>query len=102
MLLTATVVESRPLRYTPAGVPALELVLEHESQVQEAGQARRVNFQTQAIALGDVAHMLVDVPLGATLEIEGFLAASRQGSSRLVLHIQKARSSYPGSGSATV
>ena len=102
IFLTAVVVEIQALRYTPAGVPALELTLEHESEVEEAGQLRRVNFQTRAIALGDTAHLLVDVPLGTPLEVEGFLAAARMGSSRLVLHIQKATSLFPGSGTATV
>ncbi|NLC37441.1 MAG: primosomal replication protein N, partial [Alcaligenaceae bacterium] len=92
----------QPLRYTPAGVAALELTLEHESEVQEAGRARRVNFQARAIALGDTAHLLADTPLGARLELEGFLAATRKGSSRLVLHIQKAKRSFPGSGNAVV
>ncbi|MFA7669247.1 MAG: primosomal replication protein N [Burkholderiaceae bacterium] len=102
ILLTATLIELQPLRYTPAGVPALELALEHESEVHEAGQARRVTFQAKAIALGDTAHLLADVPLGARLELEGFLAAARKGSNRLILHIQKATRSYPGSGSVTV
>ncbi|HLV29146.1 MAG TPA: primosomal replication protein N [Burkholderiaceae bacterium] len=102
ILLTASVIELQPLRYTPAGVPALELTLEHESEVQEAGQTRRVAFQARAIALGNTAHHLADVPLGARLDLEGFLAAARKGSSRLVLHIQKAERSYPGSGSVVV
>lgn len=102
VLLTATVVELHPLRYTPAGVPALELGLEHESEVQEAGQPRRVTFLVRAIALGDNAHLLADSPLGCQLQLEGFLAAARKGSSRLVLHIQKAERRHPGSGSAVV
>lgn len=100
--LTASVIELQALRYTPAGVPALELMLEHESEVQEAGQVRRVAFQTRAIALGDTAHLLADIPLGSRLELAGFLAAARMGSSRLVLHIQKAKRMFPGSGSAVV
>ena len=100
--LTASVVELQPLRYTPAGVPALELMLQHESEVQEAGQLRRVTFQVRAIALGNTAQFLADTPLGASLDLEGFLAAARMGSSRLVLHIQKAERTFPGSGSAVV
>lgn len=100
--LTASVIELQALRYTPAGIPALELILSHESEVQEAGQARRVAFQTRAIALGDTAHLLADTPLGSTLQVEGFLAAARMGSSRLVLHIQKAKRMFPGSASAVV
>jgi primosomal replication protein N len=30
------------MRYTPAGLPALNLKLEHESEVKEAGQTRQV------------------------------------------------------------
>ncbi|HLT99362.1 MAG TPA: primosomal replication protein N [Burkholderiaceae bacterium] len=100
--LTASVVELQPLRYTPAGVPALELILAHESEVQEAGQKRRVSFETRAIALGDTAHLLADTPLGGRLELEGFLAATRLGSGRLVLHIQKAVRGFPESGSIVV
>jgi primosomal replication protein N len=101
VILTASVVELQPLRYTPAGIPALELMLEHESEVQEAGQPRRVTFLAQAVALGDNAHFLADTPLGSRLELEGFLAAARKGSSRLVLHIQKVERRHSGGGSAT-
>ena len=100
--LTATVIEVPALRYTPAGVPVVELLLQHESEVEQAGKLRRISFQTKAIALGDIAHLLVDIPLGATLKAEGFLAATRMGSSKLVLHIQRAERLYPGSGSAVV
>ena len=102
VLLTATVVEIQPLRYTPAGVAALELTLEHESEVLEADQPRRVMFHVRAIAMGNTAHLLADVPLGAQLEVQGFLAASRKGSSRLILHIQNVAPTFPGSGSAIV
>lgn len=100
--LAATVVELHPLRYTPAGVPALDLTISHESEVQEAGQKRRVGFEARAIALGEIAHLLADVPLGSRLELEGFIAATRMGSGRLVLHIQKAERVFPGGGSAVV
>ncbi len=75
-------------------------MLEHESEVQEAGQPRRVSFLARAIALGENARLLADTPLGSRLELEGFLAAARKGSSRLVVHIQKAERIYPGGASA--
>ena len=100
--LTASVVELQALRYTPAGVPALEFSISHESEVQEAGQSRRVSFEARAIALGNIAHLLADIPLGSQLQLEGFLAAARLGSSRLILHVQKAERLFPGSGSAVV
>ena len=88
--LTAQVVEAKPVRYTPAGLPVLDLVLQHESSVTQANQSRQVGFNINAVAIGDTAHLLSDLSLGSLLEIKGFLAPSRKGSSRLVLHIQSA------------
>jgi len=90
------------LRYTPAGLPALEMQLSHESEVVEAGLSRRVEFEISAIALGDVALLLADTPLGAFLSIEGFLAPVRKGATKLVLHIGQADRTYAGSASALV
>lgn len=100
LVLSANVLEARPLRYTPAGLPVLEMELEHAADVLEAGVSRRVELTLSAIALGDIALMLADTGLGTHLELTGFLAPSRKGSRRLVLHIQQA-SRYP-SGSDTV
>lgn len=97
--LTADLQEIKALRYTPAGVPVIEMMLGHESDVREAGHVRRVEMTIPAVALGEMALMLIDTPLGCQLEVEGFLAAQRKGSSRLVLHIQQASrlSKTPGS-----
>lgn len=102
LTLTAIVLELEPLRYTPAGVPAIEMQLEHESEVAQAGMQRRISMVVPAMALGDIALLLADTPLGAVLEIEGFLAPTRKGSSKLVVHIQQAKRIYAGSGSAVV
>lgn len=88
--LTGDLQEIKALRYTPAGVPVIEMVLAHESDVREAGQMRRVEMEIPAVALGEMALLLIDTPLGCRLEVEGFLAALRKGSPRLVLHIQQA------------
>lgn len=100
--LTATAQEIKTLRYTPAGLPVVEMSLDHVSEVLEAGQMRRVEMNLPAVALGDVALLLADTPLGATLQIQGFLAPTRKGSNRVVLHIQQADRSYPGAASAVV
>ena len=100
--ITAVVLEVKPLRYTPAGLPAVEMLLEHESEVIEAGQARRVQLNIPAIALGDIALLLADTPLGASLAIQGFIAQARKGSSKVVMHIQQANRSFPGAATAVV
>jgi len=94
--LSATAHEVKPLRYTPAGLPVVEMELQYAGQVQEAGQARQVNFSVTARALGDMARLLADTPLGAGLKLQGFLAAARKGSGKLVLHIQHAERFHGG------
>lgn len=102
VLLTASALEVKPLRYTPAGLPAVEMMLSHESEVQEAGHMRRIELVLAAVALGDIALLLADTPLGASLSIEGFLAPARKGSNKLVLHIQQANRVFAGGASAVV
>lgn len=95
--LVATVLEITPLRYTPAGVPAIEMQLSHQSDVLEAGAPRRVDLTLSAVALGDIARMLAATSLGTRLSVQGFLAPARKGSGKLVLHLQQAsRQAVPG------
>ena len=57
-ILSARIAEAQALRYTPAGLPALDLRLEHESQANEAGQARQVKVAVKAVAFGATAEAL--------------------------------------------
>ena len=100
--LSAAVLEAKPIRYTPAGLPALEMVLKHESDVLQAGHQRRIEMTVAAIALGDIALLLADIALGTPLLIKGFLAPTRKGSSRLVLHIQQADRPITETGTVVV
>ncbi len=86
--LSASVAEQGALRHTPAGLPALDLWLEHASQQQEAGQMRRVRARIRAVALGAAAQRLAGQPLGTSWRFEGFLAGSGLQASRVVFHIQ--------------
>ena len=85
--LTACIGEAKPLRYTPAGLPALDLRLEHESQQQEAGSRREVRAAVKAVAFGALAERLARQALGSRWKFQGFLASPRNGKG-LVLHIQ--------------
>jgi primosomal replication protein N len=86
--LTACIAEQAALRYTPAGLPALDLILEHASEVQEAGQMRKVQLKLRALAFGSLAERLVKQAVGSVWTFQGFLATPRQGKS-VVLHIQE-------------
>jgi primosomal replication protein N len=86
--LSACIAEQAALRYTPAGLPALDLILEHASDVEEAGQIRKVQLKLRALAIGPLAERLVKQAVGSVWTFKGFLATPRQGKS-VVLHIQE-------------
>ena len=86
--LKACIAVQAALRYTPAGLPALDLILEHASEVQEAGQNRKVQLKIRALAIGSLAERLVKQAVGSVWLFQGFLATPRQGKS-VVLHIQE-------------
>jgi len=85
--LTACIAELGAPRHTPAGLPALDLRLEHESTVQEAGQSRQARVALKAVALGAVAERLGKQAVGSLWCFTGFLASPRNVKS-VVLHIQ--------------
>ena len=85
--LTACIAEVKPLRYTPAGLPALDIRLEHESNFQEAGQDRQVKAVVKAVAFGTLAERLARQAIGSVWRFSGFVATPRNGKN-LVLHIQ--------------
>jgi len=86
--LTACIAEAKALRYTPAGIPMLDLVLEHESVLEHAGQTRQVKAVVKANALGAMAERLQQQPLGSRWRFAGFLATPRMGKN-VVFHIQE-------------
>jgi primosomal replication protein N len=87
-VLTASIAELEAMRYTPAGLPALNLKLEHESEVQEAGQTRQVKLVMKTVAFASVAERLAKQALGSQWRFKGFLASQRNGKG-VVFHIQE-------------
>ena len=88
LVLSARIAEAGVLRYTPAGLPALDFRLEHESEVTEAGQPRQVAVAIRAVAFGGLAETLGKQAIGSSWKFTGFLATPRNGK-HPVLHIQE-------------
>ena len=88
LVLTACIAEREAMRYTPAGVPALNLKLEHASSVVEAGQAREIKAAMKALAFGSMAERLARQATGSVWSFKGFLATPRNGK-HVVFHIQE-------------
>jgi primosomal replication protein N len=86
LVLSARVVERGALRYTPAGLPALDLSLKHESEVSEDGQPRKVSMEVRAVGIGGVTQALGSLALGADAGFGGFLTSARNGRG-LLFHI---------------
>jgi primosomal replication protein N len=85
--LTACIAEASPLRYTPAGIPAANFVLDHESEVTEAGSNRQVRLTMKAVAFGALAEQTSRLTLSQPFRFTGFLVNAR-GSKSVVFHIQ--------------
>ena len=87
LVLAAVIAQVYPLRHTPVGLPALDMVLEHQSETKQLGQTRQVRLELRASAFGEQAEMLARQALGSGFEFSGFLVNSRNGKG-VVLQIQ--------------
>ncbi|MBS0321495.1 MAG: primosomal replication protein N [Proteobacteria bacterium] len=89
LTLAATLASREPLRYTPAGIPALDVMLVHASMQPEAGGERQVNCELAAVAFGDVAVAMAKLPQGAAIRVQGFIARRYRTGTSLALHVNR-------------
>lgn len=76
-----------PLRRTPAGIPVLDFRIRHGSEQMEAGHARRVEVEVEAVCVGSLAEDIAAVGQGSGARFVGFLAQRRPGDPRIVFHV---------------
>ncbi|NRF68568.1 primosomal replication protein N [Aquincola sp. S2] len=86
LVLTAQLVERGAMRYTPAGLPALDLRLQHESTVSQDGSPRKVSMEIKALGIGAITQHLGALALGSQGTFAGFLATARNGRG-LLFHV---------------
>lgn len=79
LVLTAHLVERGAVRYTPAGLPALDLSLKHESEVTEDGKIRKVSMEIRARAIGEITQRVSTIEMGSKHGFAGFLGSQRSG-----------------------
>ena len=87
--LDATLATRGDLRYTPAGIPAIDCTLTHRSVQREGTGERKVECELHAVAFGEVAEALSHVPAGGVLRCEGFLARRYRTGITVALHITR-------------
>jgi primosomal replication protein N len=86
LVLSAQLVQRGALRYTPAGLPALDLSLKHESQVTQDGQPRKVSMEIKARAVGEIVQRLSALEMGSEHGFAGFLGSQRNGRG-VIFHV---------------
>lgn len=85
--LDAKLTEIQALRSTPAGIAAINFLVQHSSLQTEAAGQRIVQFEMQCICLGALAECLTHLRLGKAYRFKGFLAPSRKGAKTFRLHV---------------
>lgn len=89
VVLTGRLIERKELRFTPAGLPALDVRIGHASEQVEAGKPRQVGLEIEAVALGALAEALGRADMRRGYRFEGFLALRSRMSRQLVLHLNR-------------
>ena len=84
------------LRHTPAGIPAINLVIDHRSIQLEAGQRREARCEVDAVAIGELAVTLSKHKLNQPLQFSGFLTRHSVKERRLVLQVVKTETTLSG------
>ncbi|MDC8445607.1 MAG: primosomal replication protein N [Nitrosomonas sp.] len=85
-IISGEVVRLGILRYTPAGVSAIDCVVRHHSNQKEANVLRQVQCELPVVAFGESAAILADLKVGDSIKITGFLNRKSQHNQQLVLH----------------
>ena len=84
--ITGTLQKLEAVRYTPAGIAALDFLLTHQSEQFEAGVKRQVQCDLTCICLGDIALILKEASIGVPIELDGFLANRSSKSNYPIFH----------------
>ena len=74
-----------PVRYTPAGIPAVNLILKHSSEQIEANLKRIINCELSAKIMGNDA--LIPLKIGDRIKAKGFVGNKSAKSNQLIFHI---------------
>ena len=89
LVIQGELVKVEELRFTPAGIPVLNLVIGHLSEQVEAGMKRRVECEVNAVVMGELAKAFQNLKEGMAVYASGFIAKRSFKSAQLVLHINK-------------
>ena len=83
--LFGEIIHLETVRFTPAGIPVLNLRIRNESEQNEAGLKRIINVDIESVVIGELVNY--DLRVGNKFSFFGFLDKKSKKSSHLVFHI---------------
>ena len=89
LLISGVLIQVDPLRYSPAGVPIAEAVIQHRSSQSVAGQPRQVECELTVQASGSLAGQLAQLTTGTQVKLEGALNRRSVNSRQLILILNR-------------
>jgi primosomal replication protein N len=89
LVISGTLIQVDPVRYSPAGVPIAEAVILHRSSQTVATQARQVECELTVQASGTLATQLAQLATGAQVKLEGALNRRSVKSRQLILILNR-------------
>ncbi|MDA8127525.1 MAG: primosomal replication protein N [Betaproteobacteria bacterium] len=89
LLISGALIQVDPLRYSPAGVPIAEAVIQHRGSQTVAGQTRQMECELTVQASGPLAARLAQLASGTQVEVEGALNRRSVNSRQLILILNR-------------
>jgi primosomal replication protein N len=89
LLISGALIQVDPVRYSPAGVPIAEAVIQHRSSQAVAMQARQVECELTIQASGPLAGQLAQLATGTRIKLEGALNRRSVNSRQLILILNR-------------
>lgn len=89
LVISGALIQVDPLRYSPAGVPIAEAVIQHRSSQAVAGQPRQVECELTVQASGSLAGQLAQLATGTQIKLEGALNRRSVNSRQLILILNR-------------
>jgi primosomal replication protein N len=77
------------LRFTPAGIAAVDFRILHRSSQTEANFRRDITCEVQGVAMAGTAQRIARLQVGRHAEFTGFLAQRSRRSTQLMLHVNE-------------
>lgn len=89
LVISGALIQVDPVRYSPAGVPIAEAVIEHRSSQTVAAQLRQVECELTLQASGPLAGQLAQLAVGTQVRLEGALNRRSMKSRQLILILNR-------------